>query len=169
MLQVKQYELRRIIGQGAFGIVNLGVDINTGTKYVSLLACLYYFLFSSNLRWRQGHKLGTAHNHVSDTVSHYTLFVLQWIQAVKEFSKAKLRKKDRQNLFRLGPRGRGLGRRGPTIPAEEERSPLDLIRGEIAILKKLNHTNIVKLYEVLDVAAEDSMYMGKYCRHGVVF
>ncbi|KAF8946444.1 hypothetical protein BGZ47_000514 [Haplosporangium gracile] len=112
MLQVKQYELRRIIGQGAFGIVNLGVDVNTGIKY-----------------------------------------------AVKEFSKAKLRKKDRQNLFRLGPRGRGPGRRGPTIPAEEERSPLDLIRGEIAILKKLNHINIVKLYEVLDVAAEDSMYM----------
>ncbi|KAG0275700.1 hypothetical protein BGZ95_008465 [Linnemannia exigua] len=112
MLQVKQYELRRIIGQGAFGIVNLGVDINTGVKY-----------------------------------------------AVKEFSKAKLRKKDRQNLFRLGPRGRAPGRRGPTIPAEEERSPLDLIRGEIAILKKLNHINIVKLYEVLDVAAEDSMYM----------
>lgn len=112
MLQVKQYELRRIIGQGAFGIVNLGVDVNTGIKY-----------------------------------------------AVKEFSKAKLRKKDRQNLFRLGPRGRGPGRRGPAVPVEEERSPLDLIRGEIAILKKLNHINIVKLYEVLDVAAEDSMYM----------
>ncbi|KAF9539788.1 hypothetical protein EC957_004955 [Mortierella hygrophila] len=111
-LQVKQYELRRIIGQGAFGIVNLGVDVNTGIKY-----------------------------------------------AVKEFSKAKLRKKDRQNLFRLGHRGRGPGRRGPTVQAEEERSPLDLIRGEIAILKKLNHINIVKLYEVLDVAAEDSMYM----------
>ncbi|KAF9909566.1 hypothetical protein EC991_008391 [Linnemannia zychae] len=112
MLQVKQYELRRIIGQGAFGIVNLGVDINTGIKY-----------------------------------------------AVKEFSKAKLRKKDRQNLFRLGSRGRVPGRRGPAIPASEERSPLDLIRGELAILKKLNHINIVKLYEVLDVAAEDSMYM----------
>ncbi|KAG0213703.1 hypothetical protein BGX33_002773 [Mortierella sp. NVP41] len=112
ILQVKQYELRRIIGQGAFGIVNLGVDVNTGVKY-----------------------------------------------AVKEFSKAKLRKKDRQNLFRLGPRGGGRGRRGPAIAAEEERSPLDLIRGEIAILKKLNHPNIVKLYEVLDVAAEDSMYM----------
>ncbi|KAF9119348.1 hypothetical protein BGW39_000372 [Mortierella sp. 14UC] len=112
MLRVKQYELQRVIGQGAFGIVNLGVDVNTGVKY-----------------------------------------------AVKEFSKAKLQKKDRQNLFRLGPRGRAPGRRGPTIPAEEERSPLDLIRGELAILKKLNHINIVKLYEVLDVAAEDTMYM----------
>ncbi|KAF9926867.1 hypothetical protein FBU30_003627 [Linnemannia zychae] len=112
MLQVKQYELQRIIGRGAFGIVYLGVDVNTGIKY-----------------------------------------------AVKEFSKAKLRKKDRQNLFRLGPSGRRPGRRGPAIAAEEERSPLDLIRGELAILKKLDHENIVKLYEVLDVAAEDSLYM----------
>lgn len=39
MLQVKQYELRRIIGQGAFGIVNLGVDVNTGIKYVRLFVC----------------------------------------------------------------------------------------------------------------------------------
>jgi serine/threonine protein kinase len=38
---------------------------------------------------------------------------------------------------------------------------LDLIRGEVAILKKLNHPNIVKLYEVLDIADGDSMYMGK--------
>lgn len=36
-------------------------------------------------------------------------------------------------------------------------------------MKKLNHINIVKLYEVLDVAAEDSMYMGAFCQHGVIF
>lgn len=84
-------------------------------------------------------------------------------QAIKEFSKSKLRKKDKANLFKLGPRGRGRGRRGPEAPSDlsAESSPLDLIRGEIAILKKLNHINIVKLYEVLDVATEDSMYMGK--------
>jgi hypothetical protein len=29
-------------------------------------------------------------------------------------------------------------------------SPIDLVRGEIAILKKLNHRNVVKLFEVLD-------------------
>ena len=67
-------------------------------------------------------------------------------------------------MFRLGPRGRGRGPRGPEAPIDQgskESSPLDLIRGEIAILKKLNHVNIVKLYEVLDVATEDSMFMGK--------
>lgn len=46
MLQVKQYELRRIIGQGAFGIVNLGVDINTGIKYVRLFVSLFVLFIS---------------------------------------------------------------------------------------------------------------------------
>ncbi|KAF8979875.1 hypothetical protein BGZ46_004918 [Entomortierella lignicola] len=79
--------------------------------------------------------------------------------AIKEFSKSKLRKKDKANLFKLGPRGRGRGRRDPEAKvAADNDSPLDLIRGEIAILKKLHHNNIVKLYEVLD-ANDDSMYM----------
>ncbi|KAF9955399.1 hypothetical protein BGZ70_010254 [Mortierella alpina] len=124
-LQLKQYVLKRIIGQGAYGIVNLGVDITTGVGY-----------------------------------------------AIKEFSKSKLRKRDRANLFRLGPRGRGRGPRGPEAPIDQgskDSSPLDLIRGEIAILKKLNHVNIVKLYEVLDVATEDSMFMVfELCQKGVL-
>lgn len=122
--KVKQYILQRVIGQGAYGIVNLGIDENTGIGY-----------------------------------------------AIKEFSKSKLRKKDKANLFKLGPRGRGRGRRGPeaTTDPSLESSPLDLIRGEIAILKKLNHVNIVKLYEVLDVATEDSMYMVmELCKRGVL-
>ena len=39
--------------------------------------------------------------------------------------------------------------------------PLHLIRGEIAVLKKLNHVNVVKLFEVLDDPSNDSLYMGK--------
>ncbi|KAF9203301.1 hypothetical protein BGZ49_006561 [Haplosporangium sp. Z 27] len=89
--------------------------------------------------------------------------------AIKEFSKSKLRKKDKANLFKLGPRGRGRGRRDPEAKvAADNDSPLDLIRGEIAILKKLHHNNIVKLYEVLD-ANDDSMYMVfEYCEKGVL-
>ncbi|KAG0332678.1 hypothetical protein BG004_001139 [Podila humilis] len=122
--QLKQYVLKRIIGQGAFGKVHLAEDENTKICY-----------------------------------------------AVKEFSKSKLRKKDKANLFKLGPRGRGRGRRGPEAPSPltSESSPLDLIRGEVAILKKLNHINIVKLYEVLDVATDDSMYMVfEYCERGAL-
>ncbi|KAF9973275.1 hypothetical protein BGZ73_003474 [Actinomortierella ambigua] len=122
--QLNQYALKEIIGRGAYGIVNLGVDVETGTQY-----------------------------------------------AIKEFSKSKLRKKDKANLFKLGPRGRGRGRRPadePAVPGGSG-SPLDLIRGEVAILKKLNHVNIVKLYEVLDDATDDSMYMVfEMCTKGIL-
>lgn len=39
---------------------------------------------------------------------------------------------------------------------------LYLVRGEIAIMKKLNHENVVKLIEVLDDPKDDSLYMGAY-------
>ena len=51
----------------------------------------------------------------------------------------------------------------------EEDSPLYLIREEIAIMKKLNHHNLVSLYEVLDDPTEDSLYMVlEMCKKGVV-
>ena len=39
---------------------------------------------------------------------------------------------------------------------------LYLVRGEIAIMKKLNHENVVKLVEVLDDPKGDGLYMGIY-------
>ena len=39
---------------------------------------------------------------------------------------------------------------------------LYLVRGEIAIMKKLNHENVIKLVEVLDDPKGDSLYMGIY-------
>ncbi|KAF9981336.1 hypothetical protein BGZ65_004063, partial [Modicella reniformis] len=109
-LQLGPYVLKKIIGKGAYGIVNLGYNLEDGEYY-----------------------------------------------AIKEFSKSMLRKKDRTNLYKLGRGSRR--RRGPESTLDDNSSPLELIRGEIAILKKLNHDNIVKLYEVLDASAEDSMFM----------
>lgn len=40
-------------------------------------------------------------------------------------------------------------------------SPLDKVYREIAVLKKLDHPNIVKLVEVLDDPVEDNLYLGK--------
>ena len=40
-------------------------------------------------------------------------------------------------------------------------SPLDNIHREIAILKKLDHPNVVKLIEVLDDPREDELIMGE--------
>jgi [calcium/calmodulin-dependent protein kinase] kinase len=52
---------------------------------------------------------------------------------------------------------------------QEERDPLYLIRGEIAVMKKLHHENLVQLIEVLDDPEEDSMYMVlEMCKKGVV-
>ncbi|XP_037810416.1 calcium/calmodulin-dependent protein kinase kinase 1 isoform X3 [Lucilia sericata] len=49
----------------------------------------------------------------------------------------------------------GLMKRGP----KKSTSPLDRVYREIAVLKKLDHPNVVKLVEVLDDPVEDSLYM----------
>ena len=40
--------------------------------------------------------------------------------------------------------------------------PLERVYREIAILKKLDHPNVVRLVEVLDDPEEDQLYMGMY-------
>lgn len=48
-------------------------------------------------------------------------------------------------------------------------NPLFLIKEEIAVMKKLNHGNLVSLIEVLDDPNEDSLYMVlEMCKKGVV-
>ena len=41
------------------------------------------------------------------------------------------------------------------------KSPLDDVHREIAILKKLDHPNVVNLIEVLDDPREDELIMGE--------
>lgn len=51
----------------------------------------------------------------------------------------------------------------------EAKDALYLIRAEIAIMKKLNHPNLVALIEVLDDPEDDSLYMVlEMCNKGVV-
>ena len=47
----------------------------------------------------------------------------------------------------------------PTTPAVPS-DPLQRVYREIAILKKLDHPNVVKLVEVLDDPEQDNLYMG---------
>lgn len=55
------------------------------------------------------------------------------------------------------------------IHDQEGGNPLYLIKEEIAIMKKLNHDNLVSLIEVLDDPNEDSLYMVlEMCKKGVV-
>lgn len=101
--------------------------------------------------------------------------------AMKEFSKSRLRKQSQSNILRRPHQARGRGcprlplphghrRSASQIHDEEENgNPLYLIREEIAIMKKLDHENIIKLYEVLDDPDGDSLYMVmEYCAKGVV-
>jgi len=103
-------------------------------------------------------------------------------QAVKEFSKSRLRKRAQSNLLRRpnaarrpGQIAAGMGFNSPLhrlsssnhtkIP---ENDSLNLIKEEIAIMKKLNHNNLVALIEVLDDPQEDSLYMVlEMCKKGV--
>ncbi|KAK7532744.1 kinase-like domain-containing protein [Phyllosticta citricarpa] len=98
--------------------------------------------------------------------------------AVKEFSKSRLRKRAQSSLLRNpGMRRRqnpALAGRGFNLPlhrhsSSDTNNSLDLIREEIAVMKKLNHPNLVSLIEVLDDPDEDSLYMVlELCKKGVV-
>jgi calcium/calmodulin-dependent protein kinase kinase 2 len=96
-----------------------------------------------------------------------------------------LRKRAQSNILRHGPRRparfppRG-GLTGPLSPhfsdfssaggpTGETKDALFLIREEIAIMKKLNHPNLVQLIEVLDDPEEDSLYIVlEMCKKGVI-
>lgn len=104
--------------------------------------------------------------------------------AVKEFSKSRLRKRAQSNLLRKPNQGRspghlaaGLGFNSPLhrlsssdkLEQRENNNSLNLIKEEIAIMKKLDHNNLVNLIEALDDPQEDSLYMVlEMCKKGVV-
>lgn len=91
------------------------------------------------------------------------------MQAIKEFSKNRLR---RQSKFALLRQTRSPAARNkldtprrvgqPMKTDAEQGNPLNLIRSEIASLKKLNHVNVANLIEVIDNPQGDSLYMSTY-------
>ena len=106
--------------------------------------------------------------------------------AVKTFSKSRLRRRVQSNILRERGPGRPArfqpraGVDAPLRPPqysgfpshtkqEEANDALFLIREEIAIMKKLDHPNLVQLIEVLDDPEEDSLYMLlEVCKKGVI-
>lgn len=97
---------------------------------------------------------------------------------MKEYSKAALRrhKQSEQLRERRTARRRGPIRSGPNSAPElpvskddDPSNPINLIRREIAIMKKLDHPNIVTLVEVLDDPHGDSLYMIlEWCGKGAI-
>ncbi|KAI1348619.1 kinase-like domain-containing protein [Xylaria sp. FL0043] len=101
--------------------------------------------------------------------------------AIKEFSKSRLRKRAQSHILRRpGPGaphqqapGTGLNnfykKQFGRQEDAEAKDALYLIRAEIAIMKKLDHPNLVALIEVLDDPEDDSLYMVlEMCKKGVV-
>lgn len=78
-------------------------------------------------------------------------------QALKGLSKMGVKDEEEGNQDKAG----GDKQEGRD---DDKEDPLRLIRHEIAILKKLDHPNVVELYEVLDDPSKDGMYMVfEYC------
>ncbi|KAK9360434.1 kinase-like domain-containing protein [Lipomyces starkeyi] len=95
------------------------------------------------------------------------------VYAIKEVSKHRLRRQRGNAILRqrgrLGSPGLPPARGGQLQMLRKMDDPLNLIRHEIAILKKLDHVNVANLYEVLDNPGGDSLYMVlEWCSKGVV-
>ncbi|KAK9356747.1 kinase-like domain-containing protein [Lipomyces doorenjongii] len=95
------------------------------------------------------------------------------VYAIKEVSKHRLRRQRGNAILRqrsrMGSPSLPPARGGQLPMLRKSDDPLNLIRHEIAILKKLDHVNVANLYEVLDNPGGDSLYMVlEWCSKGVV-
>ena len=61
-----------------------------------------------------------------------------------------------------GPGAKGAPPTKAPLVKKAPENPLQKIYREIAIMKKLDHPNVVKLTEVLDDPEDDNLYMGKF-------
>ncbi|XP_021094021.1 calcium/calmodulin-dependent protein kinase kinase 1 isoform X2 [Heterocephalus glaber] len=84
-----------------------------------------------------------AYNESEDR--HYAMKVLSKKKLLKQYGFPR----------RPPPRGSKAAQGGPA----KQLLPLERVYQEIAILKKLDHVNVVKLIEVLDDPAEDNLYL----------
>ncbi|KAH0502268.1 Calcium/calmodulin-dependent protein kinase kinase 2 [Microtus ochrogaster] len=169
-VQLNQYTLKDEIGKGSYGVVKLAYNENDSTYYLGLLTRNLqgrYCLGSSTSLLRcdcvltalsRGTKAWELQGLERKEPSLPAVFNCTWgsflLQAMKVLSKKKL---IRQAGFPRRPPPRG------TRPAPggciQPRGPIEQVYQEIAILKKLDHPNVVKLVEVLDDPNEDHLYM----------
>lgn len=120
--------------------------------------------------YRVGHEMGSG--------SFGTVYRVQHMEtnqeyAMKEYHKASLRKHAQSIMMKTNHAGRPPmmrpGRGGGFFAArqrmikerqrEEEADPFYLIKMELAISKKLQHPNLVHLYEVLNDSEQDVLYL----------
>ncbi|KOS16292.1 camkk meta protein kinase [Malassezia pachydermatis] len=80
--------------------------------------------------------------------------------AIKEFDKRRLRRKRLMNAHK--PIRHAL--------RESSEDPLYLVRSEVAIMKKLHHPHVLRLFEALDDAEQGHLFLVfEYCPGGPIF
>lgn len=111
------------------------------------LSILWFFslMFVYTYTYNRDTKNENSYHYVR---SSYIALRLYYRQAMKILSKKKL-------LKRAGT----FGRLPPKHEGKSNLTPLQRVYREIAVLKKLDHPNVVKLVEVLDDPVEDHLYL----------
>lgn len=137
--QLNQYKLKEAIGQGSYGIVKLAYNTEEDVHYAMKI------LSKKKLMKKHG-CFGRSWTIGAETEASQHFRSLSPRHRMDSYSPPTTRVKGRL------PPPRASGGR----PME---NPLDRVHREIAILKKLNHPNVVKLVEVLNDPAEDNFYM----------
>ncbi|CAL4080881.1 unnamed protein product, partial [Meganyctiphanes norvegica] len=135
--QLNQYKLKEPIGQGSYGIVKLAYNEEDDIHYAMKI------LSKKKLMRKHG------------------CFVRAWTIGHDADVPPQIRSlSPHARLSSCSPPpSRVKGRLPPPRRGRTMENPLDKVYREIAILKKLNHPNIVKLVEVLDDPVEDNLYM----------
>ncbi|OMH83966.1 Serine/threonine-protein kinase ppk34 [Zancudomyces culisetae] len=132
--QLNQYKIEKILGKGSYGTVYLGHDILSGTQY-----------------------------------------------AIKKMTKAILRKQDQACLLKqrqekrlhdtesAPPRFKAAGMKNMNFSElkhvleeqkeNEKKDEFYLIRNELAVMKRLDHENVIRLHEVINDPIHDKLYM----------
>ncbi|XP_076037408.1 uncharacterized protein LOC143022785 isoform X3 [Oratosquilla oratoria] len=155
--QLNQYKLMEPIGQGSYGIVKLAYneedDINYAMKILSKKKLMKKHGCFVRKAWTVG---GEGEHNASGGSSSAACGITRSASPT-----SAARRPPHAFASQSPPTVRVKGRLPPprAQPGRKMENPLDRVYREIAILKKLNHPNIVKLVEVLDDPAEDNLYL----------
>ncbi|KAJ6656575.1 hypothetical protein lerEdw1_003462 [Lerista edwardsae] len=133
-VQLNQYTLKDEIGKGSYGVVKLAYNEDDNTYYAMKVLSKKKLMRQAGFprKWR-----AEGFGDVGEVLPYLTMkFILL-------------------QTGRPPPRGTKPPLEGFCQP----KGPIEQVYQEIAILKKLDHPNVVKLVEVLDDPSEDHLYM----------
>lgn len=158
--RLNQYLLVKTIGRGSYGSVELAKDLSSSSS-------------SSG-----------SSSSASDPLRSGVYY------AIKEYSKSRIRRRTRvidhrTRTHRRRPSGPSSPRRPPPTssstsfimtahdhpsltPSTQSSEGMELVKAEVAIMKKLSHPNIVSLLEVIDTDQDSLFFVLELCPYGPV-